>query len=326
MWSPTWPWDSLPTRFRFRYQRDTSWRPPRCVLLQLRCGKLKRIAYVFQKDGTREPRYQVLFAYEERPDQISDAKPGFELRLSQRLVSIRVFVRGVQLRRYQLSYRPTTDRTFLSRLERVQQYGVEDVDPYPIDFRFEYTGESSVPCSGSGCDSPQTVIPRLDNQGAAVSQSDRIASFRAKLTDVALLDESGYLTVPFATSLARLSPLTRDHKIKRIEVEIIGSDVGDSVGRVYLRQAGTGSVRSVSGDSIYYRFPELTAVLDPFFNGVRALGAEIYASDRLRDRPYVNSRWDLVINQKDELVNKDIDLNSITDIRIYFYYTDFTAQ
>lgn len=169
-------------------------------------------------------------------------------------------------------------------------------------------------------------IPRLDNQGAAVSQSDRIASFRAKLTDVALLDESGYLTVPFATSLARLSPLTRDHKIKRIEVEIIGSDVGDSVGRVYLRQAGTGSVRSVSGDSIYYRFPELTAVLDPFFNGVRALGAEIYASDRLRDRPYVNSRWDLVINQKDELVNKDIDLNSITDIRIYFYYTDFTAQ
>lgn len=118
---------------------------------------LKRIAYVFQKDGTREPRYQVLFAYEERPDQISDAKPGFELRLSQRLVSIRVFVRGVQLRRYQLSYRPTTDRTFLSRLERVQQYGVEDVDPYPIDFRFEYTGESSVPCSGSGCDSPQTV-------------------------------------------------------------------------------------------------------------------------------------------------------------------------
>jgi hypothetical protein len=169
-------------------------------------------------------------------------------------------------------------------------------------------------------------IPRVNNQGLAMSQSDRIAALRDKLTDVALLDEQGYLTVPFATALTRLSPLTRDHKIRRIEAEIVGSNVGDTVGRVYLRQKGTGIVRSVTSDVIYYRFPQLTAVVDTFFNGVRALGAEIYTNDRMRDRPYMNSRWDLVINQKDESVNQDIDLRSVTDVRLYLYYTDFTAQ
>jgi hypothetical protein len=72
--------------------------------------------------------------------------------------------------------------------------------------------------------------------------------------------------------------------------------------------------------------PALTAVLDPFFNGVRVFTPEIYNNDRMRDRPVANSRWDLVINQKDEQVNLDINLNSVTDVRLYVYYTDFTAQ
>ena len=136
-------------------------------------------------------------------------------------------------------------------------------------------------------------IPRLDQNGQAVSQADRIAQFRDKLKDVTLLDEHGYLTIPFATSINQLSPLTRDHKIRRMEAEIVGSDIGDNVGRIYVRQKGTGVVRSVTNDTLYYRFPALTAVLDPFFNGVRVFTADIYNNDRMRDRPVSNSRWDL---------------------------------
>lgn len=169
------------------------------------------------------------------------------------------------------------------------------------------------------------AIPRIDDTGHTVPQSVRINEFRDKLKNVALLDERGHLTVPFATAVTRVSPLTRNHKLKRIEVEIIGSDVGDPVGRVYLRQKGTGVVRGLDDETTYYRFPELTAVLDPFFNGARVFGPEIYLSDRLRDRPLINSRWDLVLNQRDEVVNGDIDLSSLTDIRLYLYYTDFTA-
>jgi hypothetical protein len=66
-------------------------------------------------------------------------------------------------------------------------------------------------------------------------------------------------------------------------------------------------------------------VVDSFFNGARVFGPEVYASDRLRDRPVSNSRWDLVINQRDESVNKDINLASLTDVRVYLYYTDFTG-
>ena len=109
-----------------------------------------------------------------------------------------------------------------------------------------------------------------------------------------------------------------------VEAEIIGSDLGDTVGRVYLRQRGTGMVLSVAGDRSYYRLPERTAVLNPLFNGVRVFSQDVYRSDRLRDRPFVNTHWELVLNQKDELANQDINLQSLTDVRLYVYYTDFT--
>lgn len=75
----------------------------------------------------------------------------------------------------------------------------------------------------------------------------------------------------------------------------------------------------------YYRFPERTAVVNPFFNGRREFTADVYRNDRLRDRPFVNSNWEFALNQVDEAVNKDLDLTALTDILFYVYYTDFTS-
>src|SRR5690606_6018887 len=129
------------------------------------------------------------------------------------------------------------------------------------------------------------------------------------------------------TSDERLSPLTRNHKIDFIEIELIGSDVGDSVGRVYVRQTGTGMIARLGVDdgTSHYRFPDRTAVVNTFFNGMRVFGPEVYRSERLRDRPYINSGWELVFDQRGEWVNRDITLSSITDVRIYVHYTDFTT-
>ncbi len=168
------------------------------------------------------------------------------------------------------------------------------------------------------------AVPRLDAAGCPLTQAQRIEQFRQRLADAAYLDERGYRTVPFSTTLARLSPLTRNHKVTAIEAEIIGADVGDTIGRLYLRQRGTGVVASVDGEKLYYRFPERTAVMNPIFNGVRVFGPEVYRSDRMRDRPFVNTHWELVLNQRNELANQDINLQSLTDIRLYVYYTDFT--
>lgn len=168
------------------------------------------------------------------------------------------------------------------------------------------------------------AVPRLDGSGRALSQAERIAEFRRRISDGSYLDEHGYIVMPFSTALSRLSPLTRNHKVLALEAELIGSDVGDTVGRVYLRQKGTGMVVSVNDEKAYYRLPERTAVLNPFFNGVRAFGPEVYRSDRLRDRPFVNTHWELVLNQKDEHANQDIDLQSLSDVRLYVYYSDFT--
>ena len=168
-------------------------------------------------------------------------------------------------------------------------------------------------------------IPRIGLNNTALTDSERIDAFRAKLNDVKLLDNRGYTTVAFATTLATLSPLTRNHKVQYLEAEISGYQVGDTLGRIYLAQTGTGVVRGVDDSKDYYVLPERTAVLNPFFNGQRVSAPEVYRNARLRDRPLVNSRWELVFNQRDELVNQDININALNDIRLYFYYSDFTA-
>ena len=168
-------------------------------------------------------------------------------------------------------------------------------------------------------------IPRLADDGTAIAQTDRIDRMRARLRDPSLLDGNGYLTIPFSTSIADLSPVTRDHKIAWLEAEVIGSAVGDTLGRIYVRQDGTSTVSSLSGDRLYYRFPERLAVVNPFFNGNRVLAQDVYKNQDFRDRPYLNTAWELVINQRDEKVNQDLDLQSLTDVRLYVYYTDFVG-
>lgn len=168
-------------------------------------------------------------------------------------------------------------------------------------------------------------IPRLSDNGQALSHTERVRLFRQKLSDVRLLDTRGYLVAPFSTRLDMVSPLTRDHKVSYIEAEIEGANVGDDLGRVYLTQSGTSVLRSVNDTSLFYALPERTAVIDVSFNGHKVFVPDVYKNQRLRDRPLLNTNWSLVFNQKDELVNKDIDLSSITDIRLYVYYSDFTT-
>lgn len=173
-------------------------------------------------------------------------------------------------------------------------------------------------------------IPRVNARtGAALREADRVAIFRRALRDPRWLDPRGYASFDFPVELDALSPLTRNHKVYFTEAEFIGSDTGDAVGRVYLSSRGTGTVRSVSGDKVFYALPPRTAVMNTFFNGYRDFYdntriSDVYANFRLRELPVANSKWQLVLNLKDERVNQDINLDSLSDIRIYLYYRDFT--
>ena len=110
-----------------------------------------------------------------------------------------------------------------------------------------------------------------------------------------------------------------------MEAQYLGSDLGDALARVYVRQRGTGTIHSVLGDRLHYRFPERTAVINAVVGEERVFADEsLYRNERLRDRPVLNSHWELVINQRDEYVNMDINLQSLDDLILYIYYTDFT--
>jgi prefoldin subunit 5 len=164
----------------------------------------------------------------------------------------------------------------------------------------------------------------LTEDNVDLSQKERVSQFREAISDNGLLDRNGYRVIPFSLGGRRLSPLTRNHKISHIEAEFVGARVGDSVGRLYLRNSGTSVVKPLRGFTQYYSFPRHIAVINTFFNGQKVFPPELYQNRRLRDRPYLNSRWELIFNNVDEEANQDIDLNSLTDIKMYVYYRDFT--
>ncbi len=173
-------------------------------------------------------------------------------------------------------------------------------------------------------------IPRLNSRtNTALCEADRVSLFRSALLNPGRLDDRGYVKLDFSTQLSELSPLTSNHKIYYVEAEYVGSDVGDAVGRLYLSNRGTGTVARVEGDKSFYAFPKRTAIMNTFFNGERTLFnntrvTDTYANFRLRDLPLLNSDWEILINKRDETVNEDINLGSLSDIRLYFYYSDFT--
>ncbi|MER2564223.1 MAG: hypothetical protein ABTQ32_26065 [Myxococcaceae bacterium] len=168
-------------------------------------------------------------------------------------------------------------------------------------------------------------IPYKKNNGDELRDDERVNQFRARLKDVKLLDSRGYLTLPFSTQLKDLSPLTRNHKIRHVEVELQGGQLGDGVARIYLRMSGTGVVKNVADATDYYVFPERTAVVNASIGGSKVFDPEVYRNYRFRDRPLVNTLWELIINQRDELANRDMNLGTLNDIRVLIYYSDFTT-
>jgi hypothetical protein len=174
-----------------------------------------------------------------------------------------------------------------------------------------------------------------DGSGRPLTLEERVGLFRQRLADPSLLDANGWLTVGFNTDFGQLSPITYNHKILFIEVEMFGDTGGDPIGRVYLRQTGTGVVEDGNGDRSFFAFPRRTAVINPVLNGNRDYGQDsdgaiagpnrsIFRSFRFRERPLVNTNWELVLNLVSEAVNEDINLGGLDDIEVHIFYTDFT--
>ncbi len=109
-----------------------------------------RIEYTYFKDGTQayidkiswtfddndKPLYQAELIYEDRPDPISDGKPGFDLQTKKRVKEIKITSNGQRFRSYTFAYEDTTG---LSRLLKVTRYGRDPNKAYPVAFSMQYS-------------------------------------------------------------------------------------------------------------------------------------------------------------------------------------------
>ncbi|MEL6546165.1 MAG: toxin TcdB middle/N-terminal domain-containing protein, partial [Myxococcota bacterium] len=139
-------------RMRFSYRKDGA------------ISLVSSIEYVFTGG---EPTYRVDFDYEERPDNVSDAKAGFDRTLTQRLTSVLIQVRGQQLRRYALRYEEELRSRRRSRLERVESFGSTDTR-YPVVHRFDYSQGLGAPCARVDCGMP-VLVDMTGNDGLGVT-------------------------------------------------------------------------------------------------------------------------------------------------------------
>ncbi|MEO1234459.1 MAG: toxin TcdB middle/N-terminal domain-containing protein [Myxococcota bacterium] len=125
---------------------------------------LSEVSYVFT---SATPTYRMQLAYEGRSDAVSDAKPGFERRLTQRLSEVRVTTRGRPLRRFALRYQPDAATGRRTRLARVQTFGA-DGELYPIVHSFDYSRGLGAQCESADCGRP-LLVTMVGDQGLGVA-------------------------------------------------------------------------------------------------------------------------------------------------------------
>lgn len=113
---------------------------------------IDQIGWVFDSNNT--PLYQVNFTYEDRPDPISDGKPGFDLQTTKRLNELTILAEGKRFRSYSFTFE---DQTGLSRLTQVQRFGRDPKKPYPIVFRMKYSDATFSPTNSKMVEMPTSL-------------------------------------------------------------------------------------------------------------------------------------------------------------------------
>ncbi|TNE43863.1 MAG: hypothetical protein EP343_32355 [Deltaproteobacteria bacterium] len=103
---------------------------------------MDQIRWVFDAQGNA--LYQINFLYEDRPDPISDGKPGFDVQTTKRLKELTILSNGTRFRSYSFAFE---DQTGLSRLIQVVRYGRDPKVPYPVAFTMKYSDATFSPAN-----------------------------------------------------------------------------------------------------------------------------------------------------------------------------------
>lgn len=132
---------------------------------------LERLDYLYDAGS---PRHSVRFVYESRNDAISDAKPGFDLRLTQRLKEVRIFSGAEVVRSYAMTFESDALSGGATRLSRIARIG-RSGGTYPVAFTFGYSKTLGGSCTG---DCAKPFVKNMGSLGVDFSQG------RATLIDI----------------------------------------------------------------------------------------------------------------------------------------------
>jgi hypothetical protein len=168
-------------------------------------------------------------------------------------------------------------------------------------------------------------IPYRDGD-RELDENARIARFKDLIESPRLLDAEGRLTITFRTNLEDLNACTFSHKIEDIQIQLIGGELGDDEADIELWQDGTAVVKTAAQSLAYYRLPAALSIVNPSINRRQPFDPAVYRRYEFRDRPYVNTSWKLVLDQRNNRANQDIPLENLDDIVLYVNHTYLTDR
>ena len=113
---------------------------------------LEKISWVFNSSG--QALYEALFRYEDRPDPISDGKPGFDLQTTKRIKEIYITSGGQRFRSYHFAFESVSG---LSRLVSVKRYGRDAKKMHPVHFTMKYSDSLFSPTTSRMVTMPTSV-------------------------------------------------------------------------------------------------------------------------------------------------------------------------
>jgi len=126
---------------------------------------LTHVAWVFDGDT---PRYTADLSWDDRDDVVINATGGFVEVLEHRLAEVEVFSNGTSIDRWALTYDDMVASGGISRLSRVERFGVGDV-PFPVVPAWSYSAALGADCDGA-CARP--VVYGMGTLGVNLASGD----------------------------------------------------------------------------------------------------------------------------------------------------------
>jgi len=259
-----------------------------------------------------------------RDDSVRNAEIAFKKLLSEAYKSTLVY------EYYTSQSYPFKQELNLSRMINYGEYNLQNYIYDLEDAFWEFEDHFGVPeLRVLPLSLKNDIFPGMNvaSDGVAFSARERNDSVKRWLENS--LDENGVATISFVIGPPDVSPGTRVHKVSYVEACVEKQTAAAAQHpRVYLDMAGRSRMWALGSafTELEYDFGGRPSVVTARWcsGSDYSWDPKIFQSQKYTQRPLFNTKWELKINFTTEPANQGYGPEDFDDLKIFFYYHEYT--